>query len=49
MMDGRGFILLKSRRPQPGNQEQAEILLAGLPKILRIGGAGLLKAPPFGG
>jgi hypothetical protein len=40
MMDGRAFILFKSRRPQPENQQQPEILLAGLPKILRIAGSG---------
>jgi hypothetical protein len=40
MMEGRAFILLKACRPQRGNAEQAEILLAGLPKILRITGFG---------
>jgi hypothetical protein len=43
MLDGGAFILLKARRSRPGNQEQAEILLAGLLKILPIAGSGLLK------
>jgi hypothetical protein len=48
MMEGGAFILLKACRRQPGNAEQAEILLAGLPKILRIAGFGS-ENPPFGG
>ena len=40
MMGGGAFILLKSRPPGPESAKQAEIRLAGLPKILRIAGPG---------
>jgi hypothetical protein len=39
-MGGRAFILLKACCPSLENAEQAEILLASLPKILRIAGFG---------
>jgi len=36
MMGGGGFILLKTGRSGPESTKQAEIRLAGLPKILNI-------------
>jgi hypothetical protein len=49
MMEGGAFILLKACRRQPGNAEQAKILLAGLPKILRIAGFGSDPPPRLEG
>ena len=39
-MGGRAFILLKTGRGRPESAKQAEIRLASLQKILRIGGFG---------
>jgi hypothetical protein len=49
MMDGRAFILLKARRPRPGNEQQVEFLLASLLKILWIAGSGGQKPPVWRG
>jgi hypothetical protein len=39
MMGGGAFILLKARYLAAGSAKQAEICLAGLPKILHIAGS----------
>jgi hypothetical protein len=47
MMGGAAFILLKAGRNRLESAKQAERRLAGLWKILGIGGLGVLKPSPI--
>jgi hypothetical protein len=47
MMGGGAFILLKAGRNRPESAKQAESGLAGLWKILGIGGMGVPKPSPI--